>query len=90
LTQFSVPFFQSDLCWLEYLTMLLIYEMVVMILEIVFFAAPSTTGCTSGYFQCDFNDCFPLAKMCDQHQDCYDGFDESNCDNRTAKVYQVQ
>jgi len=70
--------------------MLLTYKMVVMILKMEFFAAPTATICTPGYFQCDFNDCFPLAKMCDQHQDCYDGYDESNCDNSTAKVYQVQ
>jgi len=70
--------------------MLLTYEMVVMILEMIFFAAPSTTSCTLGYFQCDVNECFPLAKMCDNHQDCYDGSDESNCNNSTTKVYQVQ
>jgi len=90
LTHTSVPLFQSDLGWLGYLTMLLTCKVVVMILEMVFFAAPSTTSCPPGYFQCDLNECFPLAKKCDQHQDCYDGSDESSCDNTTAKVYQVQ
>jgi hypothetical protein len=71
-------------------TVLLISKMVVMILEMIFFAAPSVTNCTAGYFQCDINECFPLAKMCDQHQDCYDGYDENNCGNSTSKVYQVQ
>lgn len=36
-TYFSVPLFQSDLCWLEDLTMLLTYKMAVMILEMAFF-----------------------------------------------------
>jgi hypothetical protein len=70
--------------------MLLTYKMVVMILEMVFFADPSTANCTPGYFQCDLNECLPLAKKCDKHQDCYDGSDESDCDNSTSKVYQVQ
>jgi len=70
--------------------MLLTYKMVVMILKMVFFAAPSTTSCPPGYFQCDVNECFPLARKCDQHQDCYDLSDESNCNNGSAKFYQVQ
>jgi hypothetical protein len=36
-TRFSVPLFQSDLCWLE--DLLLTYKMAVMILEMVFFCS---------------------------------------------------
>lgn len=40
-------------------------------------------------FPCDGSRCYPLSHLCDGHQDCYDGYDESNCSNNTQKIYQV-
>lgn len=52
------------------------------------FTAPANPSCHPGLFPCDGALCIPLAAVCDGHQDCYDGMDETNCNN-FKRQYQV-
>uniref|UniRef100_T1H8D0 Sortilin-related receptor n=1 Tax=Rhodnius prolixus TaxID=13249 RepID=T1H8D0_RHOPR len=50
---------------------------------------PADPSCRPGFFSCDGSRCHPLSRLCDAHQDCYDGTDESNCTNSINRIYQV-
>lgn len=51
---------------------------------------PADPSCRPGFFSCDGSRCHPLSRLCDAHQDCYDGTDESNCTNSINRIYQVR
>ena len=43
------------------------------------------TGCPAGTFECDgTGNCLGDEKMCDGHEDCYDGTDEQECEGHNA------